>query len=699
MPRLIAQLLPLLALLTLGAAPAWSQAVDPYADNPFPVAYRTAPIDPVQRWAGYQSRVGTYLPTDPYHFWRFDITNRAEVQDVYWREEMVGATVPKDWNGSYTTLEPGKTTQAWRNACLREVNLHRYMNSGGLANYVAEDLTWNGRMQAAAFIMGWNGYYSHTVPDSMIPAGFKYTVEARAGAMNSLGAAGDAYDLTGYISDIGNPFPGHRIAMFDPAATVAATGDVGANGVFLNTPFGAANALRTSNTDVDATNSANMPPPPQGDPFKKYQVYPYSGFNAIDVLAADVIPFSIDLFSAGLRLDTSAIKITVKINGVALPDSKIHLQPAGYANSFRQVLSFTVDHGFLGTSNADHGYVLENDVSFEVTVENLRFRTDLATPDQATYAQGLAIFLQTGVEPDYQKLYTAKADPSAFQNHTIAWSFTVYDPFYVKPASYQPKCPLTSLSTRASVGQGDNVLISGFIVDSTNGSHEPLRVAVRAQGPSLKQYGLQNTATNPKISIYQTGGPTLGGNDDWQQGANWRLVQSFGLNPQDSKEPVAVATLAPGAYTAVVSDPTGGVGIAEVFAIDSQSASRLSGVSTRGIVGTGEAVMIAGLQLQTTTALVIRTQGPSLAQYGVSGVVSGTKLTLVRQSDGAVLNVNTGWNAAGNERLKTDLAYLAPADNREAALVVTLPPGAYTALVESTSGQPGVGIVEAFQVN
>jgi len=108
-------------ILTLPA-----RAADPYADNPFAVPYRQAPTDPALRWAGFQSRVGTYLPTNPYHFWRFDVSNRAEMQDVYWSDSMVAATVPKNWNGSFTTLQPGKMTQAWRNAVLREMNLPRY---------------------------------------------------------------------------------------------------------------------------------------------------------------------------------------------------------------------------------------------------------------------------------------------------------------------------------------------------------------------------------------------------------------------------------------------------------------------------------------------------------------------------------------------------------------------------------------------
>jgi hypothetical protein len=156
-------------------------------------------------------------------------------------------------------------------------------------------------------------------------------------------------------------------------------------------------------------------------------------------------------------------------------------------------------------------------------------------------------------------------------------------------------------------------------------------------------------------------------------------------------------------YTAVVSDSgaANGIGLAEIYALDAQSASRLTSVSTRGLVGTGEGQMIAGFILQKDSTLFIRTQGPSLAAYGVAGTVAGTKLTLYRQSDSAVLKINTGWNAPGNERLQPggDLASFAPRDAREAALVVTLPAGAYTATVESADGKPGVGIVEVYRIN
>ncbi len=73
---------------------------DPYAINPFHVTQRTAPADPARRWAGFPNRVGTYLPTDQYHWWRFDIRNRAEVQDAFWNVQAPGDVVKPDWNGS-----------------------------------------------------------------------------------------------------------------------------------------------------------------------------------------------------------------------------------------------------------------------------------------------------------------------------------------------------------------------------------------------------------------------------------------------------------------------------------------------------------------------------------------------------------------------------------------------------------------------
>ena len=640
-----------------------------FADNPFPVPYQQA-------------------PTDPYHFWRFDPTNRAEVQDAYWREEMVAATVPLGWNGSFATLEPGKTTQAWRNAVLREVNLHRYMYGNG-SNFLVEDPSYNPTLQAGAFIGAWREALTHTLTAAMMPAGFAYTNQAiTCAANNSLGLAFGgmmATDSTWLFmaEGTGNPDAGHRLVFLNPHVTITGTGD---------TPrkTGADPTSSFSTALHFASPSTLDQPLPVGDPFATYLTWPRkNSFTTLELMGYTQALISLDVYAGGLTLDASDVQVTVTINGQQVITNAANGQHAPYnittkdAGSARQWLIFGVDH--MLSSNYTNvpgisGLVLANDYVFEVTVTNLRMSRTFSFLTPAQMAQ---------------------IDPRAFQNHTLKWSFTVFDPLIVKPASYTSNSSIAGLSTRAAIGSGDNVLIAGVIVSGT----DPLKVAFRAQGPSLAQAGIQHPATNPKLDIYQsiTGGSTLlGSNNGWKNGVNWRLVQSYSLNPTSDLESVAVATLAPGLYTAVVSDTgAGGVGIVEAYAIDPQSSSQLTAVSTRGVVGTGENVMIAGIITQQQQTVVVRTQGPALAALGVAGTVYSTRLSIYRQSDGKLLYQNSGWDAPGNERFHSDLASwvagLSP--TREAALVLTLPAGAYTAIVETPNGAPGVGIVEIYQVN
>jgi len=662
-----------------------ARAADPFADNPFPVPYKQAPTDPALRWAGFQSRVGTYLPTDPYHWWRFDPTNRAEMQDVYWREEMVAETVPLGWNGSFTTLEPGKTTQAWRNAVLREVNLQRYAYGNG-CNYLLEDPSHNPELQAAAFIGAWRDDLTHTLTAAMMPPGFKYTDLAIAGAQNSLSLgpmlAGDS-TMQFLNEGTGNPTAGHRAVFLSQVCDTTGTGDV-PNPTGADPTISISTALR-----IKPTSLPPVPPLPVGDPFAQFLTWPRkNAFISLDLFDAVTTLISLDIYAGGLTLDATDVKISVTINGQPLvTDSNFHQAPYNIttvdAGGGRQWLTFQIEHMLADNFTfvpGINGPVLTNDYVFEVTVENLRMSSTFSFLTPAQLAQ---------------------IDPRAYQNHTLKWSFTVYDPFIVKPAAYVNHSNIAGLSTRAAIGSNDNVLIAGIQVSGT----DPLRVAFRAQGPSLAQAGIQHPATNPKIDIYQSilgGSALLGSNNGWKNGVNWRLVQSYALAPTSDLESVAVATLAPGLYTAVVSDAgAGGVGIVEAYAIDSQAASQLTAVSTRGVVGLGENVMIAGIITQQPQTVVVRTQGPALAAAGVAGTVYSTRLKIYRQSDGQLLYQNSGWDAPGNERFHSDLASwvagLSP--TREAALVLTLPAGAYTAIVETPNGTPGVGLVEIYRIN
>ena len=138
----------------------------------------------------------------------------------------------------------------------------------------------------------------------------------------------------------------------------------------------------------------------------------------------------------------------------------------------------------------------------------------------------------------------------------------------------------------------------------------------------------------------------------------------------------------------------------EAFNIDNLTTGRLINLSTRGNVGVNDQALIAGLIIANQArTVVVRTQGPALARFGVLNAVGDTMLKIIDQKDGSIVAENDDWQTdPRNGRLRTDLAAFAPTDGREAALVVTLPPGAYTAIV-SAKNAAGVGLVEAFEVN
>jgi hypothetical protein len=130
--------------------------------------------------------------------------------------------------------------------------------------------------------------------------------------------------------------------------------------------------------------------------------------------------------------------------------------------------------------------------------------------------------------------------------------------------------PLTTtkfvnMSTRGSVGTGDNVLISGFII----GDVESATVVVRAIGPSLTGYGVSGVLSDPTLTIYDSSGAVIATNNNWQDDPNAGLVQKNGLTPPNALESALVLHLPAGAYTAVVRGANGGtgVGLAEVYTL------------------------------------------------------------------------------------------------------------------------------------
>lgn len=245
---------------------------------------------------------------------------------------------------------------------------------------------------------------------------------------------------------------------------------------------------------------------------------------------------------------------------------------------------------------------------------------------------------------------------------------------------------LTGISTRMGVLTGDNVLIGGFVI----GGSTAKTIVVRARGPSL---GVSGALANPVLVLVPASGSPLA-NDDWQTAPNAGSLQASGFAPADPHEAAIMATLVPGAYTAVVAGAGGatGVAIVEVFEVDHPEVP-LAGISTRGLVQTGDNVMIGGFIVQGTApkTVVVRARGPSL---GLAGTLQNPTLTVVSAATGATVT-NDDWQSASNAALLLATGF-APTDPNESALLLTLDPGAYTAIVSGVGGTTGVAIVEVF---
>jgi lysyl endopeptidase len=254
---------------------------------------------------------------------------------------------------------------------------------------------------------------------------------------------------------------------------------------------------------------------------------------------------------------------------------------------------------------------------------------------------------------------------------------------------------LSNLSTRGQVLTGNNVMIAGFIIGGT----EPKSVAITVAGPSLAAAGIVNALANPTLTLVRSSDNTIiDGNDDWQAGANAAQVLASGFAPNDPLEPALVATLAPGAYTAIVSGSGGGtgIGLVGVFEVDHPEVPLIN-LATRGMVRSGEDVMIGGFVVSgdSDRSLVVRARGPSLIPFGITNPLANPTLTLVRASDNIIVGTNDNWATAANAAELIARGF-APTDALEPALLVTLTPGAYTAILSGVGGNLGVATLEVF---
>ena len=250
---------------------------------------------------------------------------------------------------------------------------------------------------------------------------------------------------------------------------------------------------------------------------------------------------------------------------------------------------------------------------------------------------------------------------------------------------------LLNVSTRSVVGVDDQRMIGGFIITGD----EDKEIAFRAIGPSLPFFGAM---PDPKISIYDSTGALIAANHNWNQFRD--AIVNAGLDPFDEHDAGLVATLAPGPYTAVVEmeeGSTGGLGLVELYDLSSDNSGKIANLSTRSKVGTGDNVMIGGFIVGggEATNLLARAIGPSLAGT-LNGVLLDPMLELY-DANGAQIASNNDWRS--DQETEISATGIPPTDNRESAILASLQPGAYTAIVRGKSDTTGIALVEIYNLD
>jgi hypothetical protein len=243
------------------------------------------------------------------------------------------------------------------------------------------------------------------------------------------------------------------------------------------------------------------------------------------------------------------------------------------------------------------------------------------------------------------------------------------------------------------VETADNVLIGGFIITGT----QPKRVIVRAIGPSLSSL-FTGVLADPILELRDSSGALIRSNDNWRTDQEAEIIATT-IPPSNDLESAIVAILPANnsAYTAIVrgvNDGTG-IGVVEVYDLDRTVNSKLANISTRGLVQTGDNVMIGGLIVlgQNPVRVIVRAIGPSLP---VPGALADPTLEL-RDGNGALLASNDNWRS--DQEAEIIATTIPPSNDLESAIVRNLAPGNYTAIVRGAGDTTGVAAVEAYNLN
>jgi hypothetical protein len=411
----------------------------------------------------------------------------------------------------------------------------------------------------------------------------------------------------------------------------------------------------------------------------------FSGVAGVYLEPTSINPINNAILSNSIYGRGPAIKL-----GVDGPHQNDNLDTDEGPNHLQNFPVLTVH--FVGSSTFGVDGTLDSTPNTQFTIQLYDDGTDYLNPTRK--------FLKTlTVTTDSN----GKAQFSTTVSNSGAVDATATDPagntseFFLRPSRFR------NLSTRARVEPGDNALIGGLIA-----SGFPLRqtkIIVRALGPSLAVNGtpIAGRLEDPILEIYGRNG-LISSNDNWSDDPNTAAdLQKYGLTPASELE--AAAEIDPGSggsFTAVVrgKNNSSGIALVEFYDVINGATMYLANVSARGLVQGGDNVMIGGFIAADgngQSPFVLRALGPSLSQFGVTNPLPDPVLEL-HDSNGNTLRITDNWQDDEPQRDDINAAGLGPSDPKEAAMLMMLPPGVYTAIVRGNGGATGVALVEIYQL-
>jgi hypothetical protein len=271
-------------------------------------------------------------------------------------------------------------------------------------------------------------------------------------------------------------------------------------------------------------------------------------------------------------------------------------------------------------------------------------------------------------------------------------SNTAHSLIEVTQAGSPSAAQLLNISSRLRVQTGDNVLIGGFIITGS----DPKRVILRAIGPSIN---LPGSLLDPTLELHSTAAGLLESNDNWVDSPNKAEIESSGVAPSGQSESVIIRTVLPGAYTAVVrgKDNTTGTAVVEAYDGNNANNSKLANLSTRGFIETGNNILIGGFITGNRNGninVLVRAMGPSLS--GVLPNALADPVLELHDGNGATMATNDNWQ--DSQKTAIEATGIPPTNTQESAIVSSLAPGNYTAIVRGAGNTTGNAVVEVYNL-